>query len=90
MRTLGENGFHVLMGCLVLGSTFVDRALRAAVPTWRPPEASLLTLALGLIWVALIASHRQRALGDRIRVLEDRAERGERKLEALGDELRRR
>jgi hypothetical protein len=87
MTTLSERSFHLLMGTLVLASTFVDPALRAALPAWRPPEVGLLTLVLGLIWVGMFAGYRGKNLEDRMRVLEDRLERLQRKLEALDAEL---
>jgi len=89
MRSLGENGFHVLMGALLIGSSFLDSAMRALVPTWRPPEVSFVTVVLGLIWVGLFTTSRIRDLGDKIRVLEDRTQRGERKIAALEDDVRR-
>lgn len=88
MRTLGENGFHWLMGALLVGSSFLDPAMRAVLPTWRPPQVSFVTLVLGLIWVGLFAAHRMHLLHDRLRVLEDRAERTERKVEGLEDDAR--
>lgn len=87
MFSLGEHGFHLLMGTLLLGSTFLDRAMRAVSPAWDPPQISLLTLALGLIWVALFAAYRGRNLEDRLRVLEDRLERAQNRLEAHDVEL---
>ena len=48
--------------------------MRSLVATWNPPQVSLMTLVLGLIWVGLFAGYRGRNLEDRIRVLEDRAE----------------
>lgn len=88
MRTLGENGFHLLMGALLIGSSFLDPALRALVPTWRPPEVSFVTVVLGLIWVGRFTTSRIHDLADKLRVLEDRTERGERKIATLEDEAR--
>ncbi len=87
MFTLGERGFHFLMGALLLGSTFLDRALGSALPAWNPPLVSLLTLAVGLIWIALFAAYRGKGLEDRLRVLQDRMERAERRVDAHDAEL---
>ena len=86
MTTLSERHFHVLMAVLVIGSTLLDRLLHDFVPTWQPPAVSLVTLALGLVWVGLFAGYRGRNLEDRIRVLEDRLERTQRKVEQLDAE----
>ena len=86
MTTLGERPFHWLMGALFLGSTFLDPAMRAITPAWQPPEVSLITLVIGLIWVGLFAGYRGKNLEDRMRVLEDRTERAERKIEILDAE----
>jgi len=87
MTTLGERPFHLLMGALFLGSTFLDPAMQSVMPAWSPPQVSLMTLVLGLIWVGLFAGYRGQNLEDRIRVLEDRAERAEKKVEQLDAEL---
>ena len=83
MRTLRENGFHLLMGALLLASSFLDPAMRTLLPTWRPPQVSFVTIVLGLIWVGRFAAHRMHELLDRLRVLEDRTERNERKVREL-------
>ena len=87
MFHLGERGFHMLMGGLLLGSTFFDRAMQALSPAWNPPQISLLTLALGLVWVALFAGYRGRNLEDQLRVLDDRLERAQQRIEAHDVEL---
>lgn len=87
MTTLGERPFHWLMGALFLGSTFLDPAMRAVTSAWSPPQVSLMTLVIGLIWVGLFAGYRGKNLEDRLRVLEDRAQRAERKIEALDAEF---
>ncbi len=84
-----ERNFHLLMGACLFASTFVDRAMRTVMPGWDPPAVGLLSLVLGLIWVGLFAAWRVRLADEQITVLKDRAERSERKLGALEDELRR-
>ena len=83
MRSLSENNFHLVMGTLLLLSTFIDPAMRAVLPAWKPPEVGFVTLVLGLVWVALFAGYRGRNLEDRVRVLEDRLDRTERKVADL-------
>lgn len=87
MITVGERSFHLAMTVLLLASTFVDRGMHALLPTWDPPQLGLVTFVLGLIWVALFAAHRLHKAEERLRVLADRMERSERKIEALDREL---
>jgi hypothetical protein len=77
MINLSERGFHLLMGGLLVGSTFLDRAMQAVTPAWNPPPVSLVTLAIGLIWVALFAGYRGRNLEQQQRALAARVERAE-------------
>lgn len=86
---MNERSFHLVMGACLFASTFVDRAARSVMPSWDPPAVSLLSLVLGLIWVGLFAAYRIRLAHEQITVLKDRAERAERKLNGLEDELRR-
>ncbi len=87
MTTLGERPFHWLMGALFLGSTFLDPAMRAVTAAWSPPQISLMTLVVGLIWVGLFAGYRGKNLEDRMRVLEDRLQRSEQKVKILDAEM---
>ena len=87
MFTLGERGFHLLMGSLLIASTFLDRFLGWSLPAWDPPAITLPTLALGLIWVGLFAAYRGKNLEDRMRVLEDRLARTETRVEGHDVEL---
>ena len=86
MRTLSEQQFHLLMGTLLLASTFVDPAMKTLLPSWRAPVVGFLTLVIGLVWVALFAGYRGRNLEDRVRVLEDRLDRAERRIADLDAE----
>lgn len=90
MRTFGENQFHLLMAGLAVGSLFLDQFAQKALPTWTMPKIGLVTFALGLCWVALFAGHRVRNLHERMRVLEDRLQRVDRRADALEDVERRR
>ncbi len=87
MTTLSERNFHLLMVVLAVASVFLDPLMESALPAWNSPKVSLLTLAIGLIWVGLFAAYRGKNLEDRVRVLEDRLERSERKVERLDAEL---
>jgi hypothetical protein len=80
MVTVGERNFHVAMGLLLLGSTFLDRAMAGVLPAWNPPPVGFVTLVLGLVWVALFAGYRIRRLDEALRVAEARVERLERRL----------
>jgi hypothetical protein len=88
MISVSERNFHLLMGALLLGSVLLDRLMRAALPAWQMPQVTLLTLVLGLIWIGLFTVHRVRTLQERLRVLEDRLQRNERKADALEVELK--
>jgi hypothetical protein len=88
MRTLSETRFHMVMGVAMAGSLFLDRAIVAVLPTWNPPDVGLVTLVLGLIWVGAFAAHRARQYTDAQRVVEDRLDRLQRRVEALEDERR--
>jgi hypothetical protein len=86
--TVNERNFHWLMGALLLGSCFVDSLMRDALPTWNPPEASLVTMVIGLVWVGRFAAWRNARVGDDLRVLRDRIERLEQRTGAIDDDLR--
>ena len=88
-RAVNERSFHLLMGALLFASTFLDRIMRSALPAWNPPGVGLLSLVLGLVWVGLFAAYRTRLVDEQTRVLQDRAERAERKIAALEDAIRR-
>lgn len=87
MVTLGERSFHVLMAVAFAASLGVDPLLKSLIPTWNPPTIGLLTLVLGLTWVALFSAHRVREAEAKHRVLEDRLERTERRVQAIDAEL---
>lgn len=90
MISIPEHRFHWLMGALFLGSTFVDQGMARLVSSWNPPQASLITVVIGLVWVGRLVVWRGDRAGERERVLDDRIERLERKIGALEDELRER
>ena len=62
MRTLQENQFHLVMGLLFVGSLFVDQAARSVLPTWRPPDVSVFTLVLAMVWLGMFTHHRSEKL----------------------------
>jgi len=90
MRTLQENQFHLVMGLLFVGSLFVDQAARSVLPTWRPPDVSVFTLVLAMVWLGMFTHHRSEKLAARLRVAEDRLKRAEQRLNAQEDDERRR
>jgi hypothetical protein len=87
MISIGEQRFHVLMGALVLGSLFLDSIMRSLLPAWNPPQIGLVTFVLGLVWLGLFVAHRMRNAGEQLRVLLDRLDRAERKVDGLEREL---
>ncbi len=86
MNGSGDRAFHFVMGGLMLCSLFFDQwSDRTA--TWDPPRVSMITLAVALVWMFRTA---QLALGERDKrrkVLEDRLERAENKIDQLEREL---
>lgn len=88
MRTLNERQFHLTMSALVVGSLLLEREAGRLVDGWRMPEVGLVTVTLGLCWVALFAAHRVRNLHLRLEVLADRLERTEKRAQALEDDAR--
>jgi uncharacterized membrane protein len=85
MRSLSENQFHVLMAALLFGSLVLDEQARRLLPTWGAPKVGVITLVLGLVWVALFGAHRLRALQDKIKVLQDRVDRLTHRADAMED-----
>jgi uncharacterized membrane protein len=85
MRSLSENQFHVLMALLLIGSLVLDDQAKRLLPTWSAPKVSVITLVLGLVWLALAGAHRLRALHDRIAVLQDRVDRLTHRADAIED-----
>ena len=58
MIEIQERSFHWIMGALFLGSAFLDQGMRSLVSSWNPPEASMITLVVGLIWVGRFSAWR--------------------------------
>lgn len=88
MRTLNENQFHAVMGVLLFGSLFLDRIATRIIPTWDAPQVGLIPFALGLVWIGRFAAWRGAKDREPVRVLEDRIQRLERRLNAFEDEER--
>ncbi len=88
MTTISERTFHLLMGGLFLGSCFLDEGMRTAFPSWSPPEANLITMVIGMIWVARYAAWKQTTTAEKIWVIEDRVQRLEKVVGAVEDQLR--
>lgn len=86
MVTLGERGFHLLLGTLFLLALAFETLAERHLPTWNPPQVGVLTLVVGLAWVARLTAWRAELQNERNRVLTDRIERLERKLAALEDD----
>ncbi|MCC6785470.1 MAG: hypothetical protein IT457_21645 [Planctomycetes bacterium] len=87
MVTLGERGFHVLLGTLFLSAAIFETLAERHLAAWNPPTIGVLTLAVGLAWVARYAAWRAELMTERERVQDDRLERLERKIAALETEL---
>lgn len=79
---------HLVFAVLFFASAYYGEGLAERLPAWREPRAGVFTLVLGLVWIVWFFLRRIRELQDRQRVLEDRLDRAQRKLEALEDEDR--
>lgn len=89
MKSMNENGFHWLMGALLIGSCYFDPLMQRVLPTWDPPLPSLATTVIGLIWVGRYAAWRLELAEESRRTLKHRIERLENRSDAFEDELRR-
>ncbi|MBK8096320.1 MAG: hypothetical protein IPK26_04390 [Planctomycetes bacterium] len=90
MRSLDEKQFHAVMAFLVLGSLVLDEQVKRVLPVWDAPKVTIVTFALGLVWVGLFAAYRLRTLAQAITVLHERLDRLQRRADALEDDTRRR
>jgi hypothetical protein len=90
MRSLDEKQFHAVMGFLVLGSLVLDEQVKRVLPAWNAPKVTIVTFALGLVWIALFAAYRLRTLNQEIAGLRERVDRLQRRADALEDDARRR
>lgn len=89
MKSLSEQSFHVLMAALLAGSCLMDRYLPESFSGWNPLSVSVLSLAIGLVWIGRFTTWRLELASEQLRVMRDRLERVERQHSALEDELRR-
>lgn len=87
MVTLGERGFHAVLGLSLLAAMAFDTLAKRHLPGWNPPQFGITSLAVAFFWVARYATWRAELNDERARVAADRIERLERKLAALDAEL---
>jgi hypothetical protein len=86
MNLSTDRTFHLVMAGLMLTSLFADQwAGRTAL--WDPPQVSMITLALAMVWMFRTAQLILKERDDRRRVLQDRLERAENKIAQLEREL---
>jgi hypothetical protein len=78
---------HLILGALFFASAWYGEEL-AQGSLWRDPRIGVFTLAVGLVWVVWFFLRRIKELQDRQRILEDRIDRLQNKLEAVEDEQR--
>ena len=86
MNGSGDRAFHFVMGGLMLGSLFFDQ-WSDRVAAWDPPRVSMITLAVALVWMFRAAQLALAPRDQRRKVLEDRLERAENKIDQLEREL---
>ncbi len=88
MTQIQERGFHLLMGALLVAACYFDRFMANSDLAWKPPEVGFVALTVGMVWIGRYAAWRSELTGERLKVMNDRIERLERKNNALEDELR--
>jgi len=77
------NQLHLVFGLLFIGSIFLSGQAKKILPTWNDPEIHLLSLAVALLWLGTVFQRKIKALDDRCKVLKDRMERAESKIDWL-------
>ena len=86
MNGSGDRAFHFVMGGLMLCSLFFDQ-WSDRTQAWDPPRVSMITLAVVVVWMFRSALLVLAKRDQRRRVLEDRIERAENKIDQLEREL---
>ena len=79
---------HVIFGALLFASATYGERLAESYSAWKEPRVGVFALVIGLVWVVWFFLRRIKELQDRQRILEDRLDRTQRKLEAIEDEER--
>ncbi len=77
------NQLHLVFGLLFIGSIFLSNQAKKILPTWNDPEIHLLSLAVAFLWLGTIFQRKVKALDDRCKVLKDRLERANAKIDGL-------
>jgi hypothetical protein len=77
------NQLHLVFGLLFIGSFFLSGQAKKVLPTWNDPEIHLLSLAVAFLWLGTIFQRKVKALDDRCKVLKDRLERAQAKIDWL-------
>ncbi len=88
MHKLQEPQFHGLMAVLILLALALEQEGPRFMPGLTIPKVGIVTLAIGLCWLALFAAHRIRNLHERLDVLEERLRRTTQRTDALEDDAR--
>lgn len=83
---MSEARLHTVFGLLFVLSFFGSDQLKRIVPSWYDPKVGLLSLVVAVLWLTRFFLARGRALADENKVLRDRVERLEHKVEALRDQ----
>ncbi len=77
------NQLHLVFGLLFIGSIFLSSQAKKILPTWNDPEIHLLSLAVAFLWLGTIFQRKVKSLDDRCKVLKDRLERAQAKIDWL-------
>ncbi|PIE24622.1 MAG: hypothetical protein CSA62_01980 [Planctomycetota bacterium] len=79
---------HVIFAALLFASASYGEQLAKNYSAWKEPRVGVFALVIGLVWVVWFFLRRIRELQDRQRILEDRIDRAQRKIDDLEDEER--
>ena len=82
MNGSDDRAFHFVMGGLLLTSVVFDHWVER-MAAWDPPQVSMITLAIAMVWMFRTARLALHERDQRRRVLEDRLERAENKIDQL-------
>ncbi len=80
---MSEARMHTVFGILFVVSFFGSDQLSKVLPEWNDPKVGLISLVIALIWLVVFFLARGGAMLDEFKVIRDRLERLERKLDAL-------
>ena len=80
-----EFRLHVAFFLLFVCSLYLDPVMLKILPAWKPPPVTFFSVVVAVLWLAVFTIRRLRLASDRMKVLQDRVERVERRCRELED-----